>query len=140
MAELMSDDKSLSPELKEAADSVIIETRSEYLDEQSRPQAGQYVFAYTIRIENRGTNPVQLLDRHWHIIDTKDRVQEVQGVGVVGKQPTIEPEQTFQYTSGAVLESDAGTMSGSYRFRDATLGEFSKTVPTFALVRPQALH
>ena len=133
----------------------------QFLPEQSSPKDRQFVFRYTITIQNHSSQAVQLTDRHWLIIDSEERIQEVQGVGVVGKQPIIEPGLSFQYTSGAVIESDAGTMSGSFRFRmpksdqesnladksqpsNERLGNgsasFEKKVPAFALVAPQSLH
>ena len=126
--------------LDKTAEQILITTKANYLVEQSKTLQKQFVFSYTISIQNNSDSAVQLLDRHWHIVDDADRVQEVQGVGVVGKQPIIEPKETFQYTSGAVLESQAGTMSGSYRFKHSELGEFRKDVPAFPLVAPKALH
>ena len=72
------------------------------------------MFAYTIRIRNRGKLPARLLDRHWVITDANGKVQEVRGEGVVGEQPWLRPGEDFEYTSGAVLETALGTMQGSY--------------------------
>jgi ApaG protein len=91
------------------------DVRSRFLPEQSLPEDGRFVFAYTIRINNVGQVPARLLSRHWLITDANGKVQEVRGEGVVGEQPWLRPGEHFEYTSGAVLETPLGTMRGSYR-------------------------
>lgn len=117
-----------------------VSVKTQYIDDQSRPKDEQFVYAYTISIENEGDRPAQLMSRHWHITDAKDNQQEVQGLGVVGEQPLIEPGESYSYTSGVVLKTTTGTMSGTYfmRFKDGE--EFEAEIPTFALVKPSALH
>ena len=119
---------------------VAISVASHYLQEQSDPAKGLYAFAYTIGIENRGDQPIQLLSRHWIITDDNNHVEEVRGPGVVGLQPLIEPGQKFVYTSGAVLPTQFGTMQGSYEMVNAEGEKFATPVPAFLLSRPLSVH
>jgi ApaG protein len=98
------------------------------------------VFAYTITLTNEGGHAVQLLSRHWVITDSNSHVQEVKGKGVVGEQPVIKPGQSFEYTSGTVLATQVGTMSGSYLMQVVDGGEFSVAIPQFVLSVPRVLH
>jgi len=111
-----------------------------YLPDQSDEADNRYVFAYTITVTNQGEHPVQLLSRHWIITDANQHVQEVKGKGVVGEQPVIKPGQGFEYTSGTVLATQVGTMSGSYRMQMVEGGEFDVAVPQFVLSVPRTLH
>lgn len=117
-----------------------IEVETGYLPEQSQPDHKRYAFRYTITIRNHGSEAAQLLSRYWRITDAEDQVREVRGDGVVGEQPTIEPGCFYRYTSGAVLQTFAGTMEGSYHMRGADGHEYDATIPAFALVQPSALH
>ena len=119
---------------------ISINVKTDYLSEQSVPEEDQYVFSYTIAITNRGEEGTQLLSRYWHIIDTNDQVQEVQGVGVVGEQPHLKPGETFTYSSGTVLQTACGTMSGKYFLRSDSEESYEVDIPAFALVQPRALH
>src|SRR6218665_1674065 len=107
-----------------------------YLDDQSDPDGDRYVWSYTVTIENRGKEPVQLLSRYWNIIDGMGRVQEVRGPGVVGAQPFIAPGESFQYTSGCPLETASGTMSGRYQMMSASGVSFEAEIPAFLLESP----
>lgn len=112
-----------------------------YLPEQSEEADNRFVFAYTITVRNEGEHAVKLLSRHWIITDANQHVQEVKGKGVVGEQPTINPGQSFEYTSGTVLATQVGTMSGSYQMallEDGT--EFAVPIPQFVLSIPRVLH
>jgi len=111
-----------------------------YLPDQSDEADNRYVFAYTITVTNQGEHPVQLLSRHWIITDANRHMQEVKGKGVVGEQPVIKPGQGFEYTSGTVLATQVGTMSGSYRMQVVEGGEFDVAVPQFVLSVPRTLH
>jgi ApaG protein len=119
-----------------------------YLPGHSRPEAGQYTFAYTITISNAGDIPVQLLSRHWVITDADDKIQEVRGDGVVGEQPVIAPNRSFRYTSGTTLTTPVGCMEGSYfmvacgpRGQVAANAQtFEVPIPAFSLHTPTALH
>ncbi|QNN45856.1 Co2+/Mg2+ efflux protein ApaG [Thermomonas brevis] len=111
-----------------------------FLDDQSAPEEDRYVFAYTIRIHNRGKVPARLLGRHWLITDGNGRVREVEGEGVVGEQPWLRPGEGFEYTSGAVLETDIGTMRGSYDMLADDGTRFAAPIPAFTLSIPRTLH
>ncbi len=117
-----------------------VSAQSTYLEEQSEPAANRYAFAYTITIANTGTVAAQLQSRHWLITDANGRVQEVHGDGVVGQQPVIEPGTAFQYTSGAVLETPIGSMSGSYQMRASDGEQFKAVIPIFRLAMPRILN
>ena len=119
---------------------VSINVISQYLREHSEPQARRHVFTYTVTISNHGLENVQLLSRHWLITDAKNKIQEVRGEGVIGEQPTIAPGGHYTYTSSAVLETEAGTMEGSYQMVSASGENFDAPIPTFMLTRPGALH
>ncbi|MDO8991003.1 MAG: Co2+/Mg2+ efflux protein ApaG [Sideroxyarcus sp.] len=111
-----------------------------YLADQSDENDNRHVFAYTITLTNEGEQAVQLLSRHWIITDANNHVQEVKGKGVVGEQPVIKPGQNFEYTSGTVLATQVGTMSGSYLMQVVDGGEFSVPIPQFVLSVPRVLH
>ncbi|MCF7221930.1 Co2+/Mg2+ efflux protein ApaG [Marilutibacter chinensis] len=117
-----------------------IEVATRYLDDQSEPEQDRYVFAYTIHIRNRGTVPARLLARHWIITDANGKVQEVEGEGVVGEQPWLRPGEGFEYTSGAMLETDLGTMQGHYRMLADDGTQFDAPIPAFTLTVPRTLH
>ena len=89
-----------------------IKVTTSYIDDQSEPDDDRYVFAYTITISNDGNVPATLLSRHWIITDANGKVQEVNGDGVVGEQPHLNPGERFRYSSGAVLETPVGAMQG----------------------------
>lgn len=117
-----------------------VSVRTAYLEEQSTPDSDRYVFAYTITIANSGTVPARLLTRHWIITDANEKVQEVSGEGVVGQQPYLAPGMTFEYTSGAILETPVGTMRGSYRMLADDGASFDAEIPVFTLSMPRTLH
>jgi ApaG protein len=117
-----------------------ISARTAFLPEHSDAGSGRYVFAYTITITNTGTVAAQLLARHWIVTDAHNRVQEVRGLGVVGEQPLIRPNESFQYTSCAAIATPSGSMRGSYRMRAEDGVEFDAPIPEFTLARPNALH
>ena len=115
-----------------------VSVKTQYMAEQTQPQ--RYVYSYTITIANEGEITAQLLSRHWKIHDANENLQEVQGIGVIGEQPIIEPGQSYTYTSGVVLETETGMMEGVYHMRADDGESFNATIPTFALVPPHALH
>lgn len=117
-----------------------IDVATRYLDDQSEPEQDRYVFAYTIQIRNIGRVPARLLGRHWVITDANGRVQEVTGEGVVGEQPWLRPGEQFEYTSGAVLETNLGTMEGSYDILADDGTRFDAPIPPFTLSVPRTLH
>ena len=119
---------------------VEIEVSSAYVEDQSEPEEDRYVFAYHVVIHNAGERSVQLLNRHWIIRDGRDQTQEVRGEGVVGEQPHIAPGDSFEYTSGTVIETPVGMMEGSYEMRDEKGHTFEATIPPFTLSVPRTLH
>ncbi|MBL4569535.1 MAG: Co2+/Mg2+ efflux protein ApaG [Alcanivorax sp.] len=117
-----------------------VSVETEFLADQSDPESQRWVFAYHITIRNEGTVSARLLTRHWIITDGEDRVQEVHGEGVIGEQPHIAPGQAFSYTSGAILETEVGSMRGSYQMIGEDGAHFDAQVPMFTLAVPHALH
>lgn len=112
----------------------------QFIPEQSDPDDNRYVFAYTIAIRNIGSVPAQLVSRHWIITDANNQVQEVRGLGVVGKQPLLQPGERFEYTSGSSLTTPVGTMKGSYQMVAEDGTHFDAEIPEFVLAIPRALH
>ena len=117
-----------------------IDVLTRFLSEQSTPEEGRFVFAYTIRIRTGGAVPARLLSRHWIITDDNGKVQEVRGDGVVGEQPWLRPGDEFEYTSGAVLETALGTMRGSYQMLADDGTSFDAPIAPFTLSVPRTLH
>ena len=107
-----------------------------FLDDQSSPTDDHYVWAYQVKIENDGSETVQLVNRHWRITDATGRMQEVQGEGVVGEQPTLQPGQAFEYTSGTPLGTPSGIMAGSYEMENTDGERFEIEIPAFSLDSP----
>jgi ApaG protein len=116
--------------------SIRIIVKPAYLEDQSAPEDNHFVWAYQIRIENRGGETVQLRSRHWRITDAFGRTQEVRGAGVVGEQPVLRPGEAFEYTSGTPLPTSSGIMGGSYAMETARGELFDVVVPTFSLDSP----
>jgi ApaG protein len=114
-----------------------VTVKPEYLADRSSPAAGEYFWAYTIEITNRGTETVQLRTRHWRITDGAGRRQEVRGPGVVGKEPVLKPGESFEYTSGVPLPTPSGFMTGSYGMVTADGERFDIAIPTFSLDGPE---
>lgn len=126
--------------MSDLKNSIDINVKAQFLSDHSAPAENRYVFAYTITISNQGEEPAKLLGRYWRIVDANDKVQEVQGIGVVGQQPHLAPGESYTYTSGAVLETATGTMQGHYEMQTDSGAEFNAPIPTFALVQPASLH
>lgn len=119
--------------------SITVETF--YQEEQSAPLRSDYLFAYRITIENRSKYPVQLLRRRWTILDSDGTYQEVEGEGVVGEQPILEPKESYQYISAAHLKSEMGKMHGSYEMENLYNKKlFHVTIPEFQLIAPFKLN
>ena len=117
-----------------------IEVTTSYLEEQSTPAANHFVFAYTITMRNTGTVPARLLNRYWKITHGTGRVEEVRGPGVVGEHPHLKPGQSYQYSSGAIIESAVGTMHGYYEMEADDGCHFNAEIPSFTLSVPRTLH
>lgn len=117
-----------------------IEVESEYLSEHSDPQNQYYVFAYHIKISNEGFESAQLLRRHWFITDATGKVEEVEGAGVIGQTPRLEPGQFFEYSSFCPLKTPTGTMHGKYQMLKNDGSHFSAKIETFELRAEYILH
>jgi ApaG protein len=117
-----------------------VSAQTRYIEKESDPGAQRYFFAYTIRIENAGDRAATLLNRHWFVTNAQGEVQEVQGPGVVGKQPHLKPGESFHYTSAAVLETPVGSMHGHYEFETDDGVRFQAPIPPFSLSMPNLVH
>jgi ApaG protein len=113
-----------------------VTVRPQYLPDQSDPTKSQFVWAYQVRIENKGDIAVQLRSRHWKITDALGRSQEVKGPGVVGKTPMLRPGEVFEYTSGTPLSTPSGFMGGTYQMVSESGENFDIEIPTFSLDTP----
>ena len=107
-----------------------------YLEARSSPDNSQYFWAYRVIIENQGRETVQLLSRHWMITNSRGELTEVKGPGVVGEQPVLKPGESFEYTSGAPLDTPSGMMGGAYQMETESGERFDIEIPTFSLDRP----
>jgi ApaG protein len=117
-----------------------ITVRSAHVAEQSLPLARRYVFSYTVRITNEGSEPVQLRSRHWIITDSMGKVEEVRGPGVVGHQPHLRPGEHFEYTSGCVLQTPRGEMRGTYQMQRPDNRLFDAVIAPFLLAMPHSMN
>jgi len=120
----------------ETTRSIKITVRPIYLEEHSSPADDHYVWAYHVRIENGGGETVQLRNRHWKIVDSLGRLQEVRGPGVVGEQPVLKPGQSFEYTSSCPLSTSSGFMVGDYEMETDVGERFLVRVPALSLDTP----
>ena len=126
--------------MKDSSKFIKITVTTSYLEGQSDPETHHYVFAYSIEIQNTGTDMVRLLSRYWHIKDEKEKVQEVTGDGVVGQKPVILPGKSFKYTSAAIINTEMGTMRGDYTMESPTGVKFNATIAPFLLSTPHTTH
>ena len=117
-----------------------IEVETSYMADHSEPEKDRYVFAYTITLVNRGSISAKLLTRRWIITDADNRIEEVEGEGVVGEQPTLKPGEGFRYTSGTVVETPVATMHGTYKMLAEDGNTFDTDIPQFVLSAPRILH
>lgn len=123
--------------VKQITEGVSITVETFYQPTQSNPLNAEFLFAYRITIENLGAIPVKLLRRHWHIIDSNGLFREVEGEGVVGQQPIIEPGSTYQYVSACNLRTEMGKMFGTYEMENLyNKKKFKAAIPEFQLVAP----
>ncbi|MBP6096913.1 MAG: Co2+/Mg2+ efflux protein ApaG [Methyloversatilis sp.] len=125
-------------EAKKYEITVTVETR--YVEDQSDPEESRFIFAYTVSIRNTGTVPAQLISRHWVIRDSAETVQEVRGLGVIGQQPLLKPDEKFEYTSGCAMNTPVGTMRGTYQMVADDGTQFEADIPEFTLAMPRILH
>ncbi|WAW11065.1 Co2+/Mg2+ efflux protein ApaG [Oxalobacter vibrioformis] len=117
-----------------------ISTTSRYLDEPSEPDRSNYVFSYSVSIKNTGQVAAQLIARHWVITDANNHIEEVRGLGVVGRQPLIKPGEVFEYTSGTALPTPQGSMRGAFLCITENAEQFEVSIPEFTLSLPRTLH
>ena len=119
---------------------ITVTSRITYVAEQSDAAGNRYVFAYTITIKNTGNVTARLISRHWIITEANNQLQEVRGLGVVGEQPRLRPDESFEYTSGTALATPVGTMRGTYQLEAEDGLQFDAAIPEFTLSIPRVLH
>lgn len=117
-----------------------VKVEAHFLESESDPKSERYVFAYTVTIRNVGDTAATLMKRHWKIVDGNGKVQHVNGEGVVGETPHLKPGEGFQYTSGTMLETDMGTLGGSYQMVTDEGATFDAIIPDCLLSAPRVLH
>ena len=127
--------------LNETDDNLIeVNIKTHYIEEQSSPEQERFVFSYNVTLYNAGSVAAKLMTRHWIITDANGNVQEVHGEGVVGEKPYLRPGESFEYTSGTVLETPVGSMQGSYQMVTDAGYPFDAEIPAFTLALPNTLH
>jgi len=119
---------------------ILVSVQSKYVAERSEPEHSQWFFTYTVRITNESDIAIQLLSRHWIITDANGQVQEVRGAGVVGEQPSLKPGDYFEYTSICPLETEFGTMQGSYQVVTTDGATFDADIAPFSLTIPHLIN
>jgi len=120
--------------------SIKVVVDSQYIEAESNPEANRYVFAYTVQITNDGGMGAKLISRHWIITDANNRTQEVKGKGVIGEQPYLKPGESFEYTSGTMMETPVGSMQGSYQMVSNDEHHFDAIIEPFTLALPKILN
>jgi ApaG protein len=130
----------LAPMSEAVTEGIRVEVLSQPSIENSRPQQGEWVFQYTVRITNQSNDPVQLLSRHWIITDALDHVEEVRGPGVIGEQPVLAPGESFKYSSWCPLKTPTGMMHGTYQMVRAGGQRFDIEIAPFALKAKYTVH
>ncbi len=121
-------------------DGVLVRVSPQFVDEESSPERNHYVWAYHVEIENHGSRTLKLETRRWCITDRDGRVQDVEGPGVVGQHPVLEPGDRFEYTSGAPLAAPSGLMYGAYSLSDENGDIHDVQIPMFNLDSPYDLR
>jgi ApaG protein len=111
-----------------------------FIESESKPESQYYLFSYKIKITNKSPFPAQLMSRHWVITDGFGQIEEVKGAGVVGLQPKIQPQQTFEYESMCPLPTSSGSMKGKYQMIAEDGSAFDIEIPEFYLIAPSSLH
>ncbi len=117
-----------------------IRVKTEYIELQSIPNENRFVFSYTINIKNVGKIPAKLISRHWIITDANGKIEEAKGLGVIGEQPRLLNSESFEYTSGTILNTPVGTMHGKYSMIADNGYEFDAQIPLFSLSVPKILN
>ena len=119
---------------------IVVTVTSAYIPERSAPTLRRFAFSYTVNIANKSSNTAQLISRHWIITDSEGDVQEVEGEGVVGKQPRLSSGESFEYTSWCILPTPSGSMHGTYKMTRTDGSFFDAAIAAFALTMPHALN
>src|ERR1035438_8204201 len=115
---------------------IAVSVEPAYLEARSSPVSSQHFWAYRVLIKNQGRETVQLLNRHWMITNARGELTEVKGPGVVGEQPVLKPGESYEYTSGAPLNTPSGMMGGAYQMESESGERFDIEIPTFSLDSP----
>ncbi len=123
-----------------SSDLLDVSVTTRYIDDQSAPDRDSYVFTYSVIIKNKGQVGAQLIARHWIITDANNHVEEIRGLGVVGRQPLLKPGEEFEYTSGTSLATPQGSMQGEFLCVTEQGEQFSVDIPEFLLSLPRTLH
>ena len=119
---------------------ITVTVKTTHIPGQSDEANNRYVFAYTITIVNSGSVAARLVSRHWIVTDAENRAQEIRGLGVVGEQPLLKPQQSYEYTSATAIPTPVGTMRGSYQMVAEDGTAFDAPIPEFTLTAPRVLH
>ena len=122
------------------SDLLDVSVTTRYIDDQSAPDRDSYVFTYSVTIKNKGLVGAQLIARHWIITDANNHIEEIRGLGVVGRQPLLKPGEEFEYTSGTSLATPQGSMQGDFLCVTEKGEQFNVTIPEFLLSLPRTLH
>ena len=117
-----------------------VDVRPQFVPEHSNPDEDKFLFAYTVTIRNTGEVTAHLISRHWIITDAHNKIEEVQGLGVVGEQPVLKPGEAFEYTSGCPIATPVGSMRGTYQCVAEDGTRFEAPIPEFLLSMPRTLH
>ena len=127
--------------ISKISEGITISVETYYQPDYSNPVNSEFTFAYRITIENNNAFPVKLLRRHWHILDSNGSIREVEGEGVVGVQPQINPTESYQYMSACNLRSEIGKMHGTYLIENITNKKtFDVIIPAFDMCAPFKLN
>ena len=119
---------------------ITVTLKTTHIPGQSDEANNRYVFAYTVTIVNSGSVAARLVSRHWIVTDAENRAQEIRGLGVVGEQPLLKPQQSYEYTSATAIPTPVGTMRGSYQMVAEDGTAFDAQIPEFTLTAPRVLH
>jgi ApaG protein len=130
----------LGPMSDAVTNGIRVEVLSRYAAENSQPGMGEWVFQYTVRITNQGSDTVQLMTRHWIITDALEQIREVEGPGVIGEQPVLAPGESFKYSSWCPLPTPTGMMRGTYQMVSEDGTQFDIEIAPFALRARYTVH
>lgn len=125
---------------KSPTQQIRVQVEPRFIEEQSDPKQNYYFFAYLVRILNEGTEPVRLVSRHWIITDGFGQIEEVEGEGVIGQQPTVAPGESFEYSSYCPLTTPTGSMQGKYHMENSQGEKWEVEIPLFVLAHPSHWH